>query len=111
MDLVIERSGWLRGGAELISTLLSPATGRMCCLGFYALAYGYKREDIRGRTTPNSLDNPLMFPSTIITERGDSAQCGKLMKVNDDPELLAPQREQQLTTLFKEINVNVTFID
>ena len=121
MDMVIERSKWLRGDENTPSMLLSPKSGRMCCLGFYALVCGYKREDIKGRTTPSDLGNPSMFPSTIVIERQDkdvllsshknSAKCDKLMEVNDAPELPERQREQQLTTLFKEINVNVMFID
>jgi len=111
MDMVIERSKWLRGGAGVVSMLLSPKSGRMCCLGFYALACGYGREDIANVVSPMRLKNPLMFSSTIATERGNSDQCNKLMNVNDEEMLEEPQREQQLTTLFKEINVNVMFID
>lgn len=56
MDLIIDRAKWLRGTAAVRgSYLLRKEDGKMCCLGFLALACGYTKEEIRGKSSPSDL--------------------------------------------------------
>jgi hypothetical protein len=72
MKLVIDRSRWLRGktGGYLLDK------GRMCCLGFHALAVRYADpEDIDGLIMPSSLRNFDVMPSGWLFAR---ALCGEV---------------------------------
>ena len=46
MKLVIDRATWLRGEGHEQSYLLRECDGKMCCLGFFALACGLHPERI-----------------------------------------------------------------
>src|SRR5687767_9063411 len=54
--LAIDMSMWARAGADSKVMLKHPATGRMCCLGFYALACGVPEECIVGKCEYHEID-------------------------------------------------------
>lgn len=47
-EFTVVRDKWLRGEGAQKSYLLRRSDGKMCCMGFYALACGYDVEDIVG---------------------------------------------------------------
>lgn len=53
LDVTVSRSKWLRGEGSQRSFLLREEDGKMCCMGFAAIAAGLKPEDIKGKKTVN----------------------------------------------------------
>lgn len=114
MDLVIDRTKWLRGGKE-DSLLLSADSGKMCCLGFLARQCGYSAKDIRGFATPSSMGKTSkLIPGLVKTEWGgvhNTPLCYRLIDINDNLKLSDSQREKRLTRWFKHLKVDVSFVD
>ena len=59
--------------------LLSPRTGKKCCLGFLCLADGYTEDEIQGKKMPIDVDDAyygIKTPFGVIERRwmGDAAQ-------------------------------------
>lgn len=112
MDLVIDRLTWLRGGPMCESKLLD-RHGKMCCLGFYAIAKGATPDQIREVTSPMALAHGGVVLTDLLV--GDyyhnTLTCNDLMRANDNCVDNEAERERSLTELFKRINVNVTFIN
>lgn len=54
MKLVIDRTRWQRGNPAGSSSLLNHKTGKMCCLGFYALAEGLTKYQIKDMSSPRA---------------------------------------------------------
>ena len=119
---VIERARWLRGEGRTASWLLRASDGRMCCLGFYGAACGLSRVELLGvrdfcgpsaapvRQRPHMawlLDASVYPGSTVAQER--MAQ-ERLVNANDDPSLPEATREAQITALFAEQGIAVTFV-
>jgi hypothetical protein len=132
MELVIDRKTWDRGGNPDGSKLLDAKTGKKCCLGFLATACGYTDEQIITITTPAMLLNeselkPVVlkpveaFGKLVMLSHWDSLYgkylntevCTEMMKVNDIAYYTGEEdaREDELTKLFKEIGVEVIFVD
>jgi hypothetical protein len=89
MKLTIDRKKWLRGTGD--SFLLSPRDGKMCCLGFYALACGLTENDIRDQLTPVGVykQHDKRMPEWLFGGiHGCSADGVKLMDVNDSEALV-----------------------
>lgn len=109
MKLVIDRSKWLQGEASVVSMLLRPQDGKMCCLGFYCLALGAPEKSINRVHTPLGDEGDEWLPTLIdkvVLEKAEwlfdgttvveatagkkespwkvSADCLSLMQVNDD---------------------------
>jgi len=132
----IKRSKWGRGN-ENTASLLNTRNGKMCCLGFYALACGFKPEDIENLTGPDSLVSALRGDGVstkygrnvdlrkrnikwetklVLLEYGNASPsevCSNLMSVNDDHDMKPndPVRENRIADLFKKIGVQVEFKD
>lgn len=98
--LTIDRAAWLRGEGGILSFLLRPSDGKMCCLGFYAEACGMADKDLNGvKILPFSMTKefPVKDASVIVDA---------LYAANDDD---SPQREERITSLFAKLRVVVRF--
>lgn len=119
----IKRSEWFRGQGSLSSRLVLPPEGTgsecRCCLGFYGLACGLTDDQMRGKETPARLyskDNPQYdnWFALLMDEIGSiTPNCLSMMHANDiqDLEYTDTAREADLTDLFEQIDVKVTFED
>lgn len=82
MEFTIKRKKWLRG--QLDSALLHISTSKMCCLGIYAKACGYKPKEIRGVPTLADLSNVKSGVEKFTDENGaNNYLASNLMSVND----------------------------
>lgn len=115
LKLIIKRSKWLRGETEEDSQLLSPNTGKMCCLGFLARQCGYTAKDIKGILTPEDVANTSKFiPRLIKVNEGvfnNTKLCNTFMDINDASEITDYQREKRLIKWFKHLKVDASFVD
>jgi hypothetical protein len=122
MELVIDRSKWLRGEGGTQSYLMRRYDGKMCCLGFYCLACGLTERQIIDIQSPNTLmigmnfDRPNLLKDThgswlIHThDTAISKVAADLMDLNDDQRLSEHKREQAITEIFARHDVTVTFV-
>lgn len=121
MKLIIDRKKW-NGGAEPSVSKLLTDDGRMCCLGFYCLAVGKTEDEILGRTMPNMLMNKKGLELLLDKSGASNDLVLKLSHVNDMDvnvyEGIEPtfnwtlsQREAKITKLFKQMDVEVEFIN
>jgi len=124
MDLIIDRSKWLRGEGSQRSKLLREEDGKMCCLGFYALACGLTPEQIKGVSSPDQPEIKeafadkasflFLYNSGAPLERSNT--CAILMGDNDayvsDMAMESEEERERLITLnFANNGVTVKFID
>ncbi len=128
----ITRSLWARGGHP--NTSLLDIEGKMCCLGFYALACGYQKTDILNLGEPHEInahnkDIPLFYPSWLVIAEEVPNECehweaesyhmeygvnddgGELMKYNDSDRLSESEREAKVAEVFARHGVTVEFAD
>lgn len=121
MKFTVNRSRWLRGESGG-SFLLRKADGKMCCLGFLALACGATESDILGSRAPSNRGSMINWPKEIlysIQGRGaiinescyDSPECVRLMNTNDSNGTDDATKEASLTKIFQDIGIEVTFED
>ena len=111
----IKRSEWLRGKNPGGSYLLKPSDSKKCCLGFYILACGGKKCDIKALRGPYSYSvrQKTNVPD-LTTKTGDFHSYGptsELMGFNDTEHISDKEREKEITRLFKTMDVDVEFID
>lgn len=120
MKFTVDRETWLRGEGPSDSYLLRGTDRNMCCLGFLAKACAYSDADIIGSSAPSTvavLKGVNNFPKSLVELTGsnglvNSMLCLKIMKANDrlsDDE--DESREEKLTRLFKEADIEVEFIN
>jgi hypothetical protein len=114
-SFVVERSKWLRGSPPGV---LMDDDEKMCCLGFYAKACGFKDEDIRNVPAPYSLVyqdkyewKTKLLVSDPISGRGSSEFCKDAINTNDVEGLSDSERESDLTDTFNKIGITLTFVD
>lgn len=114
IDVVIDRSRWLRGEGSNQSYLLRKDDQKMCCVGFLCQALGYEPGEIEGLVEMRELDcsdQDKLQDSLYclgIGSYGDSI-LGSLYVVNDQHDL--PNREQEIISLGQQLNVNFTFVN
>jgi len=121
MKLTIDRSKWHRGRGGVMSYLLSHYDGKMCCLGFLALACGVPKDMIRGIRSPlglanrsGSLPEPMQF---LVNEARYSPTTGHttaalfLVGTNDDCGITDEQREAALSTCFRANGIEPEFVN
>lgn len=100
--LTIERSKWIRGDA--FDTALLNDNGKMCCLGFDAIACGLPAALIDGRGNPDGIDDRALenFPDYLKSRRfiaddfgitRQSAIVDRAIKHNDDNDIDDEARE------------------
>lgn len=115
----IDREVWARGSKET-NILLNPQTGKMCCLGIYALACGLKSKDIENAGTPEEIPVdyraiPKNYKFLIDKQRdsyyfSDSDIVGKFVEINDSNKYHGKRREDKIKKLFLKNNIEVDFI-
>jgi hypothetical protein len=135
LKVVIDREKWYRGksgaGSRLLVRSDDPARdGKMCCLGFAALAAGFTEDEIRGYGTPAHLNlrdeiHPAFKGLTDESDRRACSEvCTDMMSINDrfhydwhgDP--FAPPspeedklREAELIRLAGQIGMDFEFVN
>jgi hypothetical protein len=106
--LTIDRSKWRRGGGSEINhpdgpTRLLNERGKMCCLGFDALACGLPPEAIQDKGEPGEIDDALRnFPEYVKSARFHDDDEGPYqtwriddaIRDNDDATLTEARREE-----------------
>lgn len=120
VKVTIERSRWLRGEGSTESALLREKDGKMCCLGFVAIALGRTPEQIKGQSSPTcgeqSVDGSTLAAAgtrLVMSEDGhwrEPAAIERAMVVNDDRDVPDANREQLLTKLLAELAVDLEFV-
>ena len=130
-EFTVNRKKWHRGKGCDTSCLLNPTSGKMCCLGFYALQSGLSKKNIEKMPTPNAVRQrlngedvyssmsfdcisepakPIKWKTKLISGKSNSATCGHLMEVNDNKDISDEVREKKITSLFKRIGIAVKFV-
>ncbi len=106
----VDRATWLRGEGCDASSLLRTGDGKMCCLGFLALACGVPSDAIENVASPSAMITEFreQLPAPIQDPSAD-APVMRLMSVNDDEETTDVIRERLLTKVFSEIGIQVAF--
>lgn len=117
MKVIIDRTRWLRGEPHK-SKLLRESDGKMCCLGFHALACGYTEEQIASKSTPIQLitevgQNKYNKNMSHVSTKCDSNIIWNLMQINDtnDSEMTESMREEGIITNGKKIDIEFEFIN
>ena len=116
MRFKIERHRWLRGEGGADSELLRESDGKMCCLGFYALALGSDENDIAGIGDPETAPSCSAWPEWLLQDRGEDGlmhtdDAISLIKINDEQTIGDAHREQRIASIFASHGVEVTFVD
>ena len=115
--LIIDRKTWFRGKGATDSYLLN-MDGMKCCLGFYSLSCGHTKKSIELKAAPSDIyDDGRVIKKGMrellthdCTYHYDNPLCYQLMETNDK-KMSEKTRETKISKLFKEINVNVKFIN
>lgn len=117
MKFQIKRSQWLRGEGSENSYLLRSKDGKKCCVGFFANACGLNDDVIKNRADLVSINHNINFDENLnkliidgILRLNNDISCN-IYKTNDDKYLCDGEREPLLATYFKEIDVDVEFVD
>lgn len=135
--LVIDRSKWGCGSVkkrELFkimgkTAMLNSKTGKMCCLGFDAVACGVSKEHLKDVGEPcdvadviaesinekiqNERPDDYLYHVDIpgLTRDGNNTGFSDdAIGVNDDNEITQEEREQQLISLFKKKGTVLSFV-
>lgn len=116
MNLIIDRSKWLRGEGVIPSKLVRTMDGKMCCLGFMGLACGVTREEMFNLSSPHqlSVSKALLFEGVVVNYEGNYliTLIGRgLFAANDSRIISEQERELQITRFFSSIGVEVSFIN
>lgn len=113
----VKRSKWARKDSDNLlmgrSELLN-SRGNMCCLGFVCNQLGIDEAHLERIPTPRRLLSELRkkikdYP--FLDEGFNSALSKDAMKINDNPGLPSPEKEKQLTELFKKNGLTLNFVD
>ncbi len=107
-NLTINRNKW--GMHSLLNY-----SGKMCCLGFLALACGAIPEEIEGELRPARAPNidwpkEFMFIKLKSNELVDSSLAAKAMNINDDEKLTWDEKEERLKVVFRRAGIKLRFI-
>lgn len=124
----IDRRKWARGNHPKIQLL--GGDGKMCCLGFYALACGLSAEFIKGVGEYRDIDDEALatgrLPEELVrseVEGDEDSEEGvetywtqtkthdALMETNDSDSMDEGERESKIADLFASIGVTVEFVD
>lgn len=122
----VYRDRWLRGNGKAGNTkmevedssLYDPTTKTMCCLGFLCRTAGILVEDLKGVAVPGSVDakilNSSRYPATLNNNKKgyfNEEVLEELVSINDDTLIRDRTRERELTALFAQAGITVTFKD
>lgn len=121
----VKRSEWLRGEGEDDSYLLRSSDNKKCCFGFLAIQRGIPEEAIKDvhsfaempsefmKQIPQGFLNEdnYMFKKANVTRVINADEATEAMVTNDMVETSDSEKEKELAERFKELNVQVEFID
>lgn len=123
MKFTIYREQWFRGQGSLLSKLWRQRDDKKCCLGFFAEALGYTKEDLCEKPTPLDVDSNnrgIDFPRWVFKEANRDQERGvvdihsvsirTLIKTNDNVDISDYTRESAITAIFAENGVEVEFV-
>ena len=106
--LVINRGRWFRGERRG-SRLRRESDGKMCCLGFHAIACGATPEQITEVAAP--ADFLLLQRGFVYGENKLSSQIiAEAIQLNDNVSLSDQEREQRLKRTFAKAGIEVEFV-
>jgi hypothetical protein len=109
MKFTIERDKWLHGEGSDVSCLLRKEDGKMCCLGFYALAAGLTEDMIleEGKLPVSEKIHEGFFDMS-----DPSSECYSLMAINDEKNIPYSEksRERLIKESFEQFGIEVEFI-
>lgn len=120
MKLQIKRSQWHHQQGVAGSLLKVPYTGKMCCLGFFALAEGYTEEQITNICDLHSLVAihgmkgeymPKLLHQGANKVFNNNTLCRRMMAYNDSYAEDFKRVEVFLTGFFEQIGVKLEFVD
>ena len=102
--LVIDRAKWQCAGHRDGATFLLNDVGKMCCLGFQAIAVGYSVRSIKGKSDPCEVARGKSCKPGLPVSQSDGywanlAWADLAIEINDKVRDDA-NRESQLTELF-----------
>lgn len=109
MQLTIKRSKWLRGEGSPESRLLRAKDGKMCCLGFLAIALDIPGAHILEVSSPVCV-NPVhgyKWPSRLLK----GSDCEQIILWNDMMGRADEEREATLKPMFYKLGVSLKFED
>lgn len=102
--LIIPREKW---GKDL---LLDHDTGKMCCLGHLAVAYGISKNTLDGFQMPEDRDfGSSDYPKGFRQYLDDFGACDLASKINDDDDMSGPEKERRLKILFNSRRITLSF--
>jgi hypothetical protein len=128
-QLIIEESKWYRGKGGVQSRLLRVEDGKMCCLGFDALACGLKEGNILDAAFPTSVQ--YSYPTSkyvaaplptemqwlegstddFADEEGEyKSYEAAIGDINDDDTISDDERKERLRPLFAVGGVELVFV-
>lgn len=116
MKFTVRRSDWLRGEED--GLLYRENDGKMCCLGFLGIACGLTEDEMMDRGSPQEALSSL-WPRGMVWEDDsddssifyDSTITNELVTINDNQKIYDDTRELALIEKFKELNIEVEFVD
>lgn len=114
LNLIIDRTKWLRGEGGAKSFLIRPSDRKMCCIGFLGLECNIPKESLFSVNRADDYfdDDEIKYkwPSWLFNEEIKSD--GNLVYlINDSMHITDQEREEQLIELFKRNDIELQFIN
>ena len=109
IEVVVDRTKWLRGEGHHESALLRERDGKQCCVGFLARVLGAATEDILGRRILSAVSGKV-GPCTDF-EKMHYYELDEAYSANDDGAINDSQREIILQDIGHSMDVNFTFVN
>ena len=108
--VTVKLDNWLRG--EKDSMLYRDRDGKMCCLGFVAIASGLTRGNITDCACPYEVETDDLrglWGKLLDSPGDDSVFAHKAMQINDSLDLTDEARQEKLIALFAENGIELVF--
>ena len=109
-SLKINYRKWLHGQRGGLSCLLNDK-GKMCCLGFECVARGLDSNEIKNKSTPESVVSN-MYDVDILSmthDHADTHSVGMAVEINDDNRINDKTRIKKLKKLFRRRGIKLSF--
>ena len=112
-QFTIVRSEWSRGKGK--DTCILNEMRERDCIGFFLKACGATDAQLLRLDEPIDVIIKYGWESKLVEGCGEvlfqTVICRAIISVNDNPILKDQERERQLISLFRQMNVNLNFID
>jgi hypothetical protein len=115
LKVIVDRERWLRGEGSNASALYRE-DGKMCCMGFAAIAAGYKKSDLLGLKSIHSLEiatrqRVIVAPENCsITEDENNLKYHPLYVQNDAGLTTDAEKEETLIRMGKKVGIEFSFV-